>query len=39
MINKPTVGIFAGSASTSLAEEVGKILGLKLGNIDLGKVF
>ena len=37
MINKPTVGIFSGSASTSLSEEVAKILGLKLGNIDLGK--
>ena len=37
MINKPTVGIFSGSASTSLSKEVAKILGLKLGNIDLGK--
>jgi ribose-phosphate pyrophosphokinase len=37
MINKPTVGIFSGSASTILSEEVAKILGLKLGNIDLGK--
>ena len=37
MINKPTVGIFSGSASISLSEEVAKILGLKLGNIDLGK--
>ena len=37
MINKPTVGIFSGSASTSLSQEVAKILGLNLGNIDLGK--
>jgi len=37
MINKPTVGIFSGSAATALSEEVAKILGLKLGNIDLGK--
>ena len=37
MINKQPVGIFSGSASTVLSEEVAKILGLKLGNIDLGK--
>ena len=37
MINRPTVGIFSGSASISLSQEVAKILGLKLGNIDLGK--
>ena len=37
MINKPTVGIFSGSASTPLSKEVAKILGLKLGKIDLGK--
>ena len=37
MINKQTVGIFSGSASTVLSEEIAKILGLKLGNIDLGK--
>jgi len=37
MINKPTVGIFSGSASIALSNEIAKILGLKLGNIDLGK--
>ena len=37
MINKQTVGIFSGSASTVLSKEIAKILGLKLGNIDLGK--
>ena len=37
MINKQTVGIFSGSASTDLSKEVAKILGLKLGDIDLGK--
>ena len=37
MINKQTVGIFSGSASTELSKEIAKILGLKLGNIDLGK--
>ena len=37
MINKQTVGIFSGSASAVLSEEIAKILGLKLGNIDLGK--
>ena len=37
MINKQTVGIFSGTASKSLSEEVAKILGIKLGDIDLGK--
>jgi ribose-phosphate pyrophosphokinase len=37
MINKQTVGIFSGSASKVLSEEVAKILGIKLGEIDLGK--
>ena len=37
MINKQTVGIFSGSASKALSEEVAKILGIKLGDIDLGK--
>ena len=37
MINKQTVGIFSGSASQALSEEVAKILGIKLGEIDLGK--
>ena len=37
MINKQTVGIFSGSASNVLSEEIAKILGLKLGKIDLGK--
>tara|TARA_B100001996_G_scaffold137988_1_gene104996 strand:+ start:189 stop:593 length:405 start_codon:yes stop_codon:yes gene_type:complete len=37
MINKQTVGIFSGSASTALSIEVAKILGLKLGDIDLSK--
>jgi len=37
MINKQTVGIFSGTASTALSAEVVKILGLKLGDIDLGK--
>ena len=37
MINKPTVDIFAGSASSVLAKEIVKILGLNLGEIELGK--
>ena len=37
MINKQTVGIFSGTASKALSEEVAKILGIKLGDIDLGK--
>lgn len=37
MINKPTVDIFAGSASSVLAIEITKILGLNLGEIELGK--
>ena len=37
MINKPTVDIFAGSASSVLAIEIAKILGLNLGEIELGK--
>ena len=37
MINKPTVGIFAGSASKKLTTEIVKILGVKLGKIELGK--
>ena len=37
MINKQTVGIFSGSASKVLSEEVAKILGIKLGEIDLVK--
>ena len=37
MINKPTVDIFAGSASSILAREIAKILGLNLGEIELGK--
>jgi ribose-phosphate pyrophosphokinase len=37
MINKPTVGIFAGSASHQLTTEIVEILGLKLGKIELGK--
>ena len=37
MINKPTVGIFAGSASKDLTSEIVKILGIKLGQIELGK--
>ena len=37
MINKQTVGIFSGSASKALSEEVASILGIKLGEIDLGK--
>ena len=37
MINKPTVDIFAGSASLVLAREIVKILGLNLGEIELGK--
>ena len=37
MINKQTVGIFSGSASKALSEEVAKILGIKIGEIDLGK--
>jgi ribose-phosphate pyrophosphokinase len=37
MINKPTVGIFAGSASKQLTTEIVKILGVKLGKIELGK--
>tara|TARA_B100000787_G_scaffold8133_1_gene6116 strand:- start:258 stop:1217 length:960 start_codon:yes stop_codon:yes gene_type:complete len=37
MINKPTVGIFSGSASKELTSEIVKILGVKLGQIDLGK--
>jgi len=37
MINKPTVGIFAGSASKDLTSEIVKILGVKLGQIELGK--
>ena len=37
MINNQTVGIFSGSASKVLSEEVAKILGIKLGEIDLGK--
>jgi ribose-phosphate pyrophosphokinase len=37
MINKPTVGIFAGSASQQLTTEIVKILGAKLGKIELGK--
>jgi len=37
MINKPTVDIFAGSASSVLAREIAKILGLNLGEIELGK--
>ena len=37
MINKPTVDIFAGSASLVLAREIAKILGLNLGEIELGK--
>ena len=37
MINKPTIGIFAGSASTKLTTEIVEILGVKLGKIELGK--
>ena len=37
MINKPTVGIFAGSASQQLTIEIVEILGAKLGKIELGK--
>ena len=37
MINKPTVGIFAGSASKQLTTEIVEILGAKLGKIELGK--
>ena len=37
MINNPTVDIFAGSASSVLAIEITKILGLNLGEIELGK--
>ena len=37
MINNPTVDIFAGSASLVLAREIAKILGLNLGEIELGK--
>ena len=37
MINKPTVGIFAGSASQQLTTEIVEILGAKLGKIELGK--
>ena len=37
MINKPTVGIFAGSASKQLTAEIVEILGAKLGKIELGK--
>ena len=37
MINKPTVGIFAGSASKQLTTEIVEILGVKLGKIELGK--
>ena len=37
MINKPTVGIFAGSASEQLTAEIVEILGAKLGKIELGK--
>ena len=37
MINKPTVGIFAGSASKQLTTEMVEILGVKLGKIELGK--
>ena len=37
MINKPTVGIFAGSASQQLTMEIVEILGAKLGKIELGK--
>ena len=37
MINKPTVGIFAGSASQQLTAEMVEILGAKLGKIELGK--
>ena len=36
-INNPTVDIFAGSASLVLAREIAKILGLNLGEIELGK--
>ena len=37
MINKPTLGIFAGSASQQLTTEIVEILGAKLGKIELGK--
>ncbi|MDC1164215.1 ribose-phosphate pyrophosphokinase [Gammaproteobacteria bacterium] len=37
MINKPTVGIFSGSASQQLTTEIVEILGAKLGKIELGK--
>ncbi|MDA9782195.1 ribose-phosphate pyrophosphokinase [Gammaproteobacteria bacterium] len=37
MINKPTVGIFAGSASQQLTADIVEILGAKLGKIELGK--
>ena len=37
MINKPTVAIFAGSASKQLTTEMVEILGVKLGKIELGK--
>ena len=37
MINKATVGIFAGSASQQLTAEIVEILGAKLGKIELGK--
>ena len=37
MINKPTVGIFSGSASRQLTTEIVEILGAKLGKIELGK--
>ena len=37
MINKPTVRIFSGSASVELSKEIVKILGLELGQIELGK--
>jgi len=37
MINRPALGIFSGTASQSLSAEIVTILGMKLGQIDLGK--
>ena len=39
MINKPTVGIFAGSASQQLTTEIVEIRGAKHGKIELGKCY
>jgi ribose-phosphate pyrophosphokinase len=37
MINKSSLRIFAGSASKELAADIVSTLGLKLGQIELGK--